>query len=63
MEALLIVNLYHHRNTLKVARAIADTLQAQIVAPNEAKPEALPEFDLIGFGSGIYGAKHHPGAA
>ena len=60
MRALLIVSSYHHGNTLKVAQAIADRLQAQVISPEQVKRETLSSYDLIGFGSGIYSAKHHP---
>jgi hypothetical protein len=33
---------------------------AKVVAPDEADPDTLLEFDLIGFGSGIHSAMHHP---
>lgn len=60
MKTLLIVSSYHHRNTLKVAEVIAELLQANIVPPGEVRPDTLSQYDLIGFGSGIYSAKHHP---
>ena len=56
---LLILYSYHHRNTEKVARVIAEVLGAQIKAPQEVDPGELGEHDLIGFGSGIYGDQHH----
>jgi flavodoxin len=46
-------------NTEKVANAIAKILNAEIKKPNQIKPDKLQEYDLVGFGSGIYGAKHH----
>ncbi|HPJ02395.1 MAG TPA: flavodoxin family protein [Candidatus Limiplasma sp.] len=59
MKTLLIVSSYHHGNTLKVAHAIADCLQAEIVTPSQVQPDTLAAYDLVGFGSGIYSAKHH----
>jgi len=56
---LLVLYSYHHKNTEKIARAMARILDAGIKAPQEAGPEALAEYDLVGFGSGIYGAEHH----
>jgi len=50
---------YHHHNTEKIANVFAKVLDAQIKIPEQINPEALQEYDLIGFGSGIYGAKHH----
>ena len=46
-------------NTEKVAEVFARILSAQIKAPKEVEPEELQDYDLVGFGSGIYDAKHH----
>lgn len=56
---LLILYSYHHRNTEKVARVIAEALGAKIESPQNVNLHELQEYDLVGFGSGIYGAKHH----
>ena len=59
MKTLLILYSYHHMNTEKVAKVFAKVLDAQIKTPQQVSPEGLMEYDLIGFGGGIYGAKHH----
>jgi flavodoxin len=59
MRSLLVLYSYHHKNTEKVANVFARVLDAQIRAPQQVGPEELQEYDLIGFGSGIYGGKHH----
>jgi flavodoxin len=59
MKSLLVVFSYHHKNTEKVAKVFAKVLDAQIKTPQQVDPEELQEYSLIGFGSGIYGAKHH----
>jgi flavodoxin len=59
MKSLLVVFSYHHNNTQKIAKVIAEVLEAQIMKPQEIRPEELQDYDLIGFGSGIYDAKHH----
>ena len=59
MKSLIILFSYHHNNTEKVANVIAKVLDAQIQTPQQTNPEELQEHDLIGFGSGIYGEKHH----
>ncbi len=59
MKSLLVLFSYHHHNTEKIAKVFAKVLDAQIKKPQEVKPEELQEHELIGFGSGIYGAKHH----
>ena len=59
MKSLLICFSYHHNNTEKIANVIAKVLDAQIKTPQEINPEELQAYNLIGFGSGIYGAQHH----
>jgi flavodoxin len=59
MKTLLVLYSYHHHNTEKVAKVFAKVLNAEIKTPQEIKPEELQEYDLVGFGSGIYSAKHH----
>ena len=59
MNSLVIVYSYHHHNTEKIADAMAKVLDAQIKKPQDINPEELQEYDLVGFGSGIYGEKHH----
>lgn len=59
LKSIIILFSYHHHNTEKVAKAISKVLGADIKWPEEIDPEKIPEYDLIGFGSGIYSAKHH----
>ncbi len=59
MKSLIILYSYHHHNTEKVAKAISKVLGADIKWPEEVDPEKIQEYDLIGFGSGIYSSKHH----
>jgi flavodoxin len=59
MKSLLILYSYHHRNTEKIADVMAKVLDAQIKGPQQVSPEELRDYDLIGFGSGIYGEKFH----
>lgn len=58
MKYLLVLYSYHHHNTEKVAKIFARVFDAEIKVPQEVKPHELQEYDLIGFGSGIYSAKH-----
>jgi flavodoxin len=58
-RSLLVLVSYHHNNTQKIAKAFAAVLDAQIRTPQEISPEELQQYDLIGFGSGIYDGKHH----
>lgn|GEM_PF-4540630 len=59
MKSLLIVYSYHHHNTEKISQVLAKILDAQIKRPHEINPEELSEYELVGFGSGIYGGKFH----
>jgi len=59
MKSLLVLFSYHHKNTEKIAKVFAKALDAQIKTPEQINPEELQEYNLIGFGSGIYGEKHH----
>jgi flavodoxin len=59
MKTLIIRFSYHHKNTEKIALVFASTLNAEMKTPQEVNPSGLSEYDLIGFGSGIYFGKHH----
>ena len=56
VKSLVIVFSYHHRNTEKIANACAKVLGAEVKTPQQVKPEEIAEYDLVGFGSGIYSA-------
>jgi len=59
MKTLIICKSIHHGNTQKVAEVIADVLEAKLVKPEELDINTVVEYDLVGFGSGIYYGKHH----
>lgn len=59
MKTLIICKSVHHGNTKKVADAMAATLAATVVNPEEVDVGKLSEYGLIGLGSGIYFGKHH----
>lgn len=59
MKSLIVLFSYHHHNTEKSANVIAKVLDAQITTPQKINPSELGEYDLTGFGSGIYSSKHH----
>jgi flavodoxin len=56
VKSLVIVFSYHHNNTEKIANACAKALGAEVRTPQQVKPEEIAEYDLVGFGSGIYSA-------
>ena len=60
VKSLVIVFSYHHNNTEKIANACANVLGAEVKTPQQVKPEEIVEYDLVGFGSGIYSATFDP---
>ncbi|MBN1763272.1 MAG: flavodoxin family protein [Methanomicrobia archaeon] len=59
MKTLIIYASTHHGNTEKIAQEIATVLNAELV--NLTDTDDIPDladYDLIGFGSGIYWGKH-----
>jgi flavodoxin len=59
MKSLIVVYSYHHNNTQKVAEVMAKVLDAQVKTPQQTNPEALQQFDLVGFESGIDTGKNY----
>jgi len=59
LKSLLVLVSYHHNNTEKIAKVLAKVLDAPIKKPQRVETEELQEYDLIGFGSGIYDFKNH----
>jgi flavodoxin len=59
MKALIIYISVHHGNTEKVAMVMANILDATLLQVKQADASMLEQYDLIGFGSGIYFGKHH----
>src|SRR4030042_2964001 len=60
VKSLVIVFSYHHNNTEKIANACANVLGAEVKTPRQVKPEEIADYDLVGFGSGIYSATFDP---
>lgn len=56
----IVVTSTHHGNTRKVAEAIATVMRAELLTPEQATGDRLSEYDLVGFGSGIYFGRHDP---
>jgi flavodoxin len=59
MKTLILCLSYHHKNTEKIASVFVKTLGAELKSPLDINPNWLSEYDLVGFGSGIYFGKHH----
>ena len=59
MKNIIIYVSIHNGNTEKVAKTIAKVLNADLKKPEQIEPNSLSDYELIGFGSGIYSEKHH----
>lgn len=59
MKTLIIYKSYHKMNTEKIAKTMAQAMNADLAKLEDVKPEDLENYDLIGFGSGIYAKKFH----
>ncbi len=57
MKCLIVCESVHHGNTEKIAKAMRRELKADLKKPSEVG--SIESYDLIGFGSGIYHARHH----
>jgi flavodoxin len=60
MKTLIVCVSVSHTNTKKVARVMAEVLDASIVEPEEVDLATIGDYDLVGFGSGIYFMAFHP---
>ncbi|MDD1685027.1 MAG: flavodoxin family protein [Methanoregula sp.] len=54
VKSLVVVFSYHHKNTEKIAKVFAKVLGAPVKTPRQVNPDDIREYDLVGFGSGIY---------
>lgn len=54
MKSLIVCASRSHGNTRRVADRMAEVLDAEVVTPESVVPAAVREYDLVGFGSGIY---------
>lgn len=58
MKILLIIKSKHQQNTLKIAEAMSEVAPLTIVELENVKNYKLSDYDIVGFGSGIYYGKH-----
>ncbi|WP_102418553.1 flavodoxin family protein [Mycobacterium sp. 4858] len=54
MRALIVCASRSHGNTRLVADRMAGVLDAEVVTPESVDPGTVGDYDLVGFGSGIY---------
>ncbi len=60
MKTVIVLYSYHHNNTKKIAQVFSNVLDAPIKRLEDISPDSISEYDLIGFGSGIYSDQFHP---
>src|ERR1043165_6450469 len=59
MKTLIIYESIYHHNTEKIAKLMADISGATLIRAQDMHANDLTDYDLIGFGSGIYNQRHH----
>jgi len=59
MKTLIVYKSIHHGNTEKIAKEMAECLNADLIKSDNINVNNLIDYDLIGFGSGIYYGKFH----
>ena len=59
MKTIVIYASVHHGNTEKISKVISETLNCKMVKAETVDVTTLKDYDLIGFGSGIYAGKFH----
>jgi flavodoxin len=59
LKTLIIYESVHHGNTEKIAKAMAEILKANMVKAKDVSSNMLKDYDLIGFGSGIFYGEMH----
>jgi len=59
MKNLIVYESIHHGNTEKIGKAMAECLNAELIKSDDVNVNNLMDYDLIGFGSGIYYGKFH----
>jgi len=63
MKKLIIYSSTHKGNTERIARAMAEALRADLVKVQGLDPGVVDGYDMIGFGSGLYGGRPSPDLA
>jgi flavodoxin len=58
MRILAVIASSHMGNTKKIAEAMSETVPMTIIDINDAQKYDFRDYDIIGFGSGIYYGKH-----
>jgi flavodoxin len=57
LKKVIVYSSSHQGNTEKIAKEMADAINADVMRVEGLDANILNDYDLIGFGSGIYGGK------
>lgn len=57
MKIIIIVKSDHRQNTLKIAEAMSEAAPITVVEYDNAENYNINDYDIVGFGSGIYAGK------
>ena len=60
MKSLIVYVSTSHGNTRRVADRMAEVLHAEVSEPEAIVAARIGDYDLVGFGSGIYFMHIHP---
>lgn len=60
MKSLIVCVSVSNGNTRRVADRMAEVLGAEVLEPEAVDPDSLGQYDIVGFGSGIYFMGVHP---
>ena len=64
MKTVIVYASVHHKNTEKIAQAMAEELEAELIDFSQVdsdKQKKIYRADLVGFGSGVYFGTFHRG--
>jgi len=59
LKVLIIYHSEHHGNTKKIAKAMAEKINVDILKAADVNLNKFEEYDIVGFGSGVYNGKLH----
>jgi len=59
LKVLIIYHSEHHGNTKKIAKAMAEKINADILKAADVNLNKFKGYDIVGFGSGVYNGKLH----
>ena len=58
-KSLILCRSIHHQNTAHIAHVMAEVLKADVACPEEFPYTSLDDYELVGFGSGVYYGRLH----